>query len=331
MWALLKLQFKTYFKNPSSIMPYILGIMFIAIYGSIDTINFTTSIGNVVTLSMMSGALMGFGFRMFEMRRSVIMKRIGSTSISKFGAMMSFFTFTMIVSLFNFGWIMLWTYVFSATGYAHMDWGSVNWGGVFYGLFTGLIMSLAISFFFVSISPTVEVFNSIMQIYWFLASFVGGIMLPGASAEWMTWIGYFIPHTYITRFMGNAFSGGNVFAITTGINFDVMSPMPMNIINADDNLINILKVYEGKDISPEIDGLKDLPIWADLAKLDYEPRLYVNRVDTDLKIVSLNPYQNISQLIHPNPVTYTNLNIWVPWGATLIASAGSVKRFKWDV
>lgn len=60
--------------------------------------------------------------------------------------------------------------------------------------------------------------------------------------------------------MGNAFSGGNVFAITTGINFDVMSPMPMNIINADDNLINILKVYEGKDISPEIDGLKDLPI-----------------------------------------------------------------------
>jgi hypothetical protein len=45
--------------------------------------SFTLIVGNIITLNFVAVTMVSFGMSLFEMRKSVLMKRIGASSITK--------------------------------------------------------------------------------------------------------------------------------------------------------------------------------------------------------------------------------------------------------
>ena len=121
MWALFKLQTRTHFKNPSSMMGIIIMTILLAIFAGIAPNTFSTSVAAVLSISLISMGIMQFGFSLLELRKSVIFKRIGSTAITKPQAMFSLFSFSaftfLIDVLYAFGLVAL----FDISGYAAFD------------------------------------------------------------------------------------------------------------------------------------------------------------------------------------------------------------------
>jgi uncharacterized protein (DUF486 family) len=63
-------------------MPLLLvSIMSTAFQHTAET--FTATIGSLVTLNLVAVTMISFGVTLFEMRKSILMKRIGASAISK--------------------------------------------------------------------------------------------------------------------------------------------------------------------------------------------------------------------------------------------------------
>ncbi len=225
MWPLIKLQFRAWIKSPSPVFTFMIPTIFLLIMqpiaeaSALDTNDITSIIASVVTITMISAGLMNFGFTMFELRKSVIMKRIGSTQMSKPEALVGFFGWhfmlimLQVIYIFFIGWLMS-----NVSHYysSEIVFSEINWGGVVYAVFIGTVLSLVLGFFFLSISKTIEVFNMFTFLYFFIASFMGGIFIPSTGLVWMTWVGYFIPHTYVAELMTHSFAGYDVWHLGSG-------------------------------------------------------------------------------------------------------------------
>lgn len=226
MWALIKLQAKTMIKNPASMMMIIMPILFIGIMGTTfgtEKGSMNQIVGNIVTMNMIAVTMMTFGYTLFEMKKSIIMKRIGSTQITKTRAMMAFFAWSSLVGLFTVFWTMVIATIFGATGATDkFIWSNIHWGSFVYGILLGTILSLAIGFFFVSISSNLEVFNMISTMYMMLNMFLGGLFLPG-QADWMVYVSYVLPHTWVNGILTAAFQNANAFALGGPIMVDMFS------------------------------------------------------------------------------------------------------------
>lgn len=229
MWALFKLQLKTYFKNPAWMMGYIIITLLLSVFAEITIAPYTQSVASVLAISLISIGMMRFAFELMELRKSVIFKRIGSTSITKPQAMFSLFSFSGFTFSLQLAYAFGLVAIFDTTGYASFDWTLINWGGFFYAIIIGLALSLSLGFFFVAISGGIEQLNMYAMIYFFLASFLGGLFFPGLNSDWMTWVGLFIPHTYISNMINDSFLGQNVFDLTGG--YQVTKALPAEVTN----------------------------------------------------------------------------------------------------
>ena len=234
MFSIFKFQYRTWIKSPSSLFSFIIPMLLLLVMAPMTAsgaASLTVITGNIITINLISSGLMGFGFSLFEMKKSIIFKRIGSTQITKPMAISGFISWYFVVGLCSalFTLFMSWILSSDVSGYytTAFLWDSVNWGGVIYGIVLGLLLSLSLGFFFASISKNVEIFNMITMLYFFFATFVGGLFFPISSSlpqyDWMTYVGYIIPHTYIAQLLSGSFSGGNVWDFTNGYNLNVLT------------------------------------------------------------------------------------------------------------
>lgn len=242
MWPLIKLQARAWIKSPSPIFTFMIPTIFLLIMQPIaenSASGVTGVIASVITITMISAGLMNFGFTMFELRKSVIMKRIGSTQMSKPEALVGFFGWhfmlimVQVIYIFFIGWLMS-----NVSGYysSDIDFANIAWVGVLYAVLIGTVLSLVLGFFFLSISSTIEVFNMFTFLYFFIASFMGGIFIPSTGLVWMTWVGYFIPHTYVAELMSHSFAGYNVWALGQGYATmipDITTSDPLDFVYVD--------------------------------------------------------------------------------------------------
>lgn len=261
MFALFKLQSKGYFANRHNKTDFITTIMFIIVIGSLTLSGITNGwsetvllpngatinmgganidneifrmkisyaniaiITSIAMMMVMSAAMQTFGMSFFEMKDSVLLKRIGATKISKGSAVGSFILWGLTSMLFIIGWMSLWVGVFqipaiseSTNGLLYVDpsvWANVNWAGFFVAVITTSIAFYAIAFFFVSFNKNSESYQISSTFYFFLAVFLGGTFTPDANREWMTIISYLTPLGWGTDLAISSMIGNNVFDINS--------------------------------------------------------------------------------------------------------------------
>ncbi len=246
MWALYKLQAKGWFSNMFNKMDFIMTVMFLMVLGSfvhfqvIDKSSWTemgpmvndpltglslmniTMISSIVLLMVASSAMNTFGISFFEMKESVLLKRIGATEITKFQAVASFILWGMTSMVLLLGWMALIVGLcqINQGGILWVDpamWANVNWIGVIVSIIIVMVSFYAIAFFFVSINKNSSTYQITATFYFFLISFLGGAYTPNADRLWMNVIGFMSPLGWGRDMMTYSMMGYNVFDFTNGI------------------------------------------------------------------------------------------------------------------
>ena len=178
MFALYKLQAKAWLSNIFNKMDFIMTVLFLAVLGSFVVMGAKDSgfeygssnelflsqlnvniVSSILLLMVASSALNTFGISFFEMKESVLLKRIGATEISKIGAVTSFILWGMTSMLFIIGWMAILIGICQIPGFASLTggmlwidnsvWENVNWLGVLVAIIITMVSFYAISFFFV--------------------------------------------------------------------------------------------------------------------------------------------------------------------------------------
>ncbi len=248
MFALYKLQAKAWISNIFNKMDFFLTILFLGVLGSfvvmqagnngasygssneliLSSMNVAV-ISSISLLMIASSAINTFGMSFFEMKQSVLLKRIGATEISKLQAVVSFILWGMTSMFFILGWMMFWIGICQIPGVASITngllwvdksvWNNINWIGIISAVLITMISFYAIAFFFVSISKNSTSYQMTATFYFFFISFLGGAYTPNADRLWMDVISFMSPLGWGTDLMTAAFHGGNVFNIVDGFEY----------------------------------------------------------------------------------------------------------------
>lgn len=231
MFALYKLQLKVWIKNPFSLFDFLMATIFFIVLASIVAVTYEDNLtdpdavqamalvfGSVITILIVSSGLFSFGYTFFVMKDSVLLKRIGATKLSKTSAISSFILFGMstfmLVLLYLFFLMFLLGDVIGIV--PALDWANVNWGGLFLGIFIGLIASYIIAFFFISISQNAQIYNIYTMIYFLVVAFLGGLFTPAATETWVLIVGWITPVGWTADLISGSLMGGDVFNFVDG-------------------------------------------------------------------------------------------------------------------
>lgn len=220
MTAIIKMQARTFLRNPSSVFFIIFPIIMMTVLGSVSTNNLAPEaasqamllvITNVITITAMSTLLTNFGSNFMELKRSVIIKRLGSTQVTKFEALAGFMIWAIFQTIFSIFYIIFLGVLFTNwTGWMapEIAWSNVDPLGAIYGIVLLMLISFTMAFLIISLSPSSEVYQIFAFLYFFLVLYFGGLIFPTVNIEWMNIFSLFLPHTYVAHFLGGAFNGG---------------------------------------------------------------------------------------------------------------------------
>ncbi len=222
MWAVYKLRARTYFHSPSAYMLIFIALIYLAIFGTIVGTNFgddpimgpvalANVFGIILTLLIMSSASYQFGFEFLDMKKSVLLRRIGASKVNKSVVVGSFIlwalTVLMIVVVFVFFLIAIFS---SASGLLpKFNWKTVNYFGLFVAIIIGAIGSYVIAFFFVALSNDTDTYNICTTLFFFASTALGGLF--GGGAHWMYIIGHLTPIGWTADLIQGAMNGDAIF------------------------------------------------------------------------------------------------------------------------
>ncbi len=230
IFSLFKLLFKTTFRNLAGYTRYVLPLLLVLVLGSFVIIQMNAlefpneflkeqalaeamgqTMAQILTIGIISGALFTFGISFMDLKRSIIIKRIGTSSLSKGSVLFTFWLFSLFVTMTIIIWNLSVAAIFGATGIIpNLPWieiGIEGWLAFLFAVVITNITSTIIAFLFISISRNMEVFSGIATLYFFATMFLGGLTLPGSSdITWLRYVGYAIPGVYSAQFIGASLS-----------------------------------------------------------------------------------------------------------------------------
>lgn len=230
MTHLYKLVLKTNIKSPNIIFPFAMPLLFILILspGFSTSEQVTVGIVSIVSVSTMQSGLMGFGYNFMNLKKSVLLRRIGATKISKFEALMAVIFYGLTIWFISIFWIFSLTAIFSAIGFfennAKFLWNGVDWPLFLIAIILSLVVSYPLGLLFLSITKDDDQYSAIVMFYFFMASFIGGMLLPGADIEWMRYTGYAIPNVYNAHMfeaIGHGKTISEVFNFSSGYSYEI--------------------------------------------------------------------------------------------------------------
>ncbi len=252
MFALYKLQAKVWFVNIFNKIDFFMVILFLAVMGSIVAMNMQNAgipessydaalssanlaiIGSITLMMVASSAINTFGMSFFEMKNSVLLKRIGATEITKPKAIGAFILWGMTSMVMIVGWMFLLVAIFQIPSTSDAwggvlwvsseAWANVQWAGVLVSIIIVMVSFYAIAFFLISISKDVTTFQMIGTFYFFLATMLGGSYTPNADRLWMDVIGFMTPLGWGGGIMSAALSGQDWWNIIDGFEAITFGP-----------------------------------------------------------------------------------------------------------
>lgn len=184
-------------------------------------INFRVSVFFVTILSVMTmqSGLMGFGINFIAIKKSVLIRRIGSTELEKRHVILAVMLYGLTLYVITIIWIFLMIILFSAIGIFYtagfdgsliegtttpdvkataFGWISyVQWLKLFVATILMLYISYTIGMLFTSIAKDDQMYMGMAMMYFFLSAFIGGLMFPSDVPTWMGYASYVIPHGYL--------------------------------------------------------------------------------------------------------------------------------------
>ncbi|BDV03726.1 MAG: hypothetical protein HPPSJP_4470 [Candidatus Hepatoplasma scabrum] len=237
MFALYKMQARVWFKNPFSYFSFIFATFFLVVLGAISAVQDTTSgasdqqvqllvqtsFGMAISAMIISSAN-NFGFTIFNLRDSILLKRIGATKITKTQVISEIVLWGITTLFFVMIWIFFLQWLLGVTGFfgqystgenIETDWGRIKWGGLIVAILIGAVVSYTIALFFISISPNTDTYNIITLFYFFFAVFLGGGVTIANTRDWMNIAGKLTPIGWNREFIVSSVSGFDVFNFTS--------------------------------------------------------------------------------------------------------------------
>lgn len=194
---------------------FVFPVMFYAILGSI--MNAKLLFAGMIALSALSTGMQGLPFSVFELKKSVLLKRIGASPVksSTFTlAIITYYATTIILSIF---WLMLWALILFRDVTVFYPLGDVvSLLGFIYGNFLNIIVSVAIGFSLASIAKSEVQIQAIGFLLYFPSTFLSGQFLTidlVASSDAMNWISRFIPYRYTTMIIVESWTGSIDFTM----------------------------------------------------------------------------------------------------------------------
>ena len=241
MGSLFKLQAKSALKNPTTYMSLVMATIFMIVFGAVFSVGSEGSsvgtgiaLGVVISMIMLNNANNAFGYSLFTLKDSIMLKRIGSTKITKFGAVVSFILWGITQLLFTILYLLILTWFLGAVGFfPALIWNPSNEYGINYiGLFTAIIIGgisfYLISFFFASISTSAESYRVISQFYFFFAVLLGGGFSMTGGSEWQSIVSKLTPVGWNRDFLIGTTSGADVFNFNDGYYQNGSNPLLSN-------------------------------------------------------------------------------------------------------
>lgn len=219
MGSLYKLVLKTNIKGPALAFPLIMPLVFILLYStgmdkfeSLSLLNAQVAavFSTILMMITMQSGLMGFGINFITIKKSVLLRRIGATELSKMDVIIAMILFGLTLWIISLVWIFIVVVLFTVIGIfystgitsgdnvATLSWiKDVHWGKLILETIIMLYLSYSMGMLFTTIAPDDQAYMGMAMMYFFFAGFFGGIMLAGSTPEWMNYIGYIVPHRYV--------------------------------------------------------------------------------------------------------------------------------------
>lgn len=174
-----------------------------------------------ICVTMLITNVMLFGSNFLEMRKTTLIKRLGTTRLSKFELIVGYALWFIVVDL------LIILYAFALMGililanvYEPLYFWTFTWSGVIWGLAMFTVMSLAIGFFFATISKSFAVFNMLSTFY--LIMYVITVIVSGflsafnVDASFLHIFNWLLPTSFVSEFLRGSFSGANVWSLSNG-------------------------------------------------------------------------------------------------------------------
>lgn len=219
IWAIYKLFNRYYIKSFfGPFFTFAFPVIILAILGSLMDV--TYMFPGIVSMTAMSSGITGMPFAIMELKKSVLLKRIGASPVkaSKFTVVIiTYFTFMIFMSIL---WLMLWLVILHPTK-TDMFGGLIKNNGLsfiafIYGNVINIVLSLSIGFAIASIAKGEQQAQAIGMLIYFPSTFLAGQFISIdviSQNEVMNWISRIIPFRYTTMLVVSSWQGNNPFAI----------------------------------------------------------------------------------------------------------------------
>ncbi len=204
MFSLYRLEIKTMIKSPSIMMPLVFPIILAFFYSTAIQADgqITAQNGYIILISMsgLSSGLMGFGFRFMNLKTSVLLRRIGASSLTKAEVLIACSASGLTLLCFQVLWSsILWTSLsalnfgqFGPEQAGNFDWTLLNYRFIIPGFILLVFSSYAMGIMFLGISKNTNEFQMYVNIFFLLAMFLV-ILIPSLRTTWLHWIAIFLP------------------------------------------------------------------------------------------------------------------------------------------
>ena len=221
MFAIYKLILRTNIKSPSIAFPLVMPFMFMLILspGFTNSELSTAGIISLLAVGTMQAGLMGFGFTFISLKKSILLRRIGATQITKTQVLSGIGLYGLSLWAVQLIWTFTWAFLFGLFMFEPMNWGSIHLGVLILSLFLGAFVSFPLGMLFATISKDDLQFGIYQMFYFFFASFFGGMLIPNVNIEWMRYVGYCIPSVYNSHMftaVGNGINITQIFDFSNG-------------------------------------------------------------------------------------------------------------------
>lgn len=206
MLSVYKLITKTNLKSPVIAFPLLMPIVLLFLF----SINISSeeelanALVTLIALITLQAGIFGFGFTFLEMRKSVLLRRVGATKITKQEVMFAILFYGITIWLITIVWTLGFASILSVSGFfrddngnvLHIPWAEITWSIVGLATILSLILSFPLGLLFVSLSKNEQQFSFYASTYFFAVAFLGGMFFPNAGITWMKYTSYLIPHSY---------------------------------------------------------------------------------------------------------------------------------------
>lgn len=196
---------------------FVFPVMLYGILGSIMDPKYLFA--GMIAMSALGTGMQGMPFSILELKKSVLLKRIGASPVKPAMftiVIVTYFTATIILSIL---WLMIWALIFWQDTSIFQPMGTiVGFFGFLYGNVLNIIVSIAIGFTIASLAKSEVQVQTFGMLLYFPSTFLSGQFISIdsiANSEVMNWISRFVPFRYTTMIIVESWSGSKTIDVPT--------------------------------------------------------------------------------------------------------------------